>query len=218
MSRAVNFYRSTVGKKQLMAATGLILVGFVIMHMLGHLIMFAGRDSYNAYAQGMKNLGPLLWLARIILLVAVVVHIVAAFQVIARNRAARPHPYAVKQHIAANYASLTMRWGGPLLLLFVIYHLAHHTLLLTGPGYSSTDIYGNMVAGFKVPWIVAVYLGAMILLGMHLFHGVWSMLQSLGVDYPAIAPLRYLLAPAIAVFVAGGYCTVPLAVIFGIIK
>lgn len=218
MSRAVHFYRTTVGKKQLMAISGLLLVGFVVVHMLGHLIMFAGPDAYNAYAAGMKNLGPILWVARLGLLVLVLVHVVMAIQIIGRNREARPVPYVAKQHLASTYASRTMRWGGPILLLFILYHLAHHTLLLTGPGYSPTDIYGNMVAGFQVPWIVTVYVVAMLSLGLHLYHGVWSMLQSLGIDYPAIDSLRKWFAPALAIFVCVGYLAVPVAVLLGIIQ
>ena len=218
MSRAAQFVRTTVGKKQLMAVSGIVLVGFVVGHMLGHLQVFLGREAYNAYAAKLKSLGPLLWVARLILLGAVTVHIVAALQIVARNRAARPVPYQVRQSLATNYAARTMRIGGPLLLLFILYHLGHFTLLVTGPGYSHSDVYGNMVAAFQVPWIAFVYIAAMVLLAMHLYHGVWSMLQTLGVDYPAIGALRSVLAPLVAVLIGGGYIVVPVAILLGLVK
>ncbi len=218
MSRALSFYRTSVGKKIVMAVTGFMLVGFVIGHMVGHLGMFAGKEAYNAYAAFLKSLGAGLWAARIGLLAALVLHVVSAIQVKRQSRTARSQDYAVKKNLETGLSARTMLYGGLLLLAFIGYHLAHFTLLVTGPGYSPTDAYGNMVAAFNVPAILAVYIVAMIMLGMHLYHGVWSMLQTLGVDFPELGALRYKLAPGIAAVTIIGYLSVPLAIAIGVIK
>lgn len=218
MNRALSFYRTSVGKKVVMAVSGFALIAFVIQHMIGHLGMFAGREAYNAYAAFLQSLGGIKWAARVGLLLLLVVHVVSALAVSRQSKLARPVAYQRKVHLETNRAALTMRYGGIALLAFIVYHLLHFTFRVTGPGYSATDVYGNMVMAFQVPWILGVYVAAMVALGLHLYHGVWSMLQTLGVDYPAIAPLRRKLAPAIAVITVVGYLSVPLAIAIGLIK
>jgi succinate dehydrogenase cytochrome b subunit len=221
----VTFYRSLVGKKVVMAVTGVILVLFIIGHLIGNLKIFLGAEHFNAYAAWLRTVGEpallrgqFLWIARIILIVAVVLHIVAAIQVSYASKRARPRGYTSKKEIETTYAARTMIWSGPLLLAYVIYHLMMFTFLTTGPGYSDTDVYRNVVMAFDVPAISAVYIVAMILLGMHLWHGAWSMLQTLGLPDSRRDLLRRVAAPAFAVLVTAGYIAIPLAVLAGVVR
>jgi succinate dehydrogenase cytochrome b subunit len=221
----VTFYRSLVGKKVVMAVTGVILVLFIIGHLIGNLKIFLGAEHFNAYAAWLRTVGEpallrgqFLWIARIILIVAVVLHIVAAIQVSYASKRARPRGYTNKKEIETTYAARTMIWSGPLLLAYVIYHLMMFTFLTTGPGYSDTDVYRNVVMAFRVPTISAVYIVAMILLGMHLWHGAWSMLQTLGLPDSRRDLLRRVAAPAFAVLVTAGYIAIPLAVLAGVVR
>ena len=182
--------RSTVGKKVIMAVTGLIGIGFVILHMAGNLQAFIGRDKLNAYSALLH--GPadeLLWVVRAVLLIAVVLHVVIAVQLTRLARAARPVGYHQREPQVSTLASRTMRWGGALLLLFIVLHLLHFTTRQVDPaGWAHRqdasghyDIYGNIVASFRIWWVTAFYLLAMLALGLHLWHGVWSFGRSMGV-------------------------------------
>src|SRR5215831_2511766 len=188
--RTLAFWHTTIGKKVVMAVTGVILVGFVIAHMFGNLMIFAGPDEIDAYSRflrevGMPELGygQLLWVVRIVLLVCVSFHITAAVQLTRMSRAARPIGYAAKRDIETTWAARTMRWGGVLLLAFVVFHLLHFTGGVVGFGagqFKPLAVYQNVVAAFAV-WPIAVfYIVAMAALCLHLDHGIWSMLQTLG--------------------------------------
>jgi len=179
----VTLYRSTIGKKIIMAVTGLVLVAFVVGHMAGNLQEFLGPARMNAYAAFLKSTGELLWLVRIGLFVALVLHVLMAWQLTQIKRAARPVGYERKEPQAATLAGRTMRWGGVLLLVFIVFHILHFT---TGtvfplasrpdaqyPGFSHTDVYGNVVSAFRNPWVSAFYVVAMLVLLLHLFHGAW---------------------------------------------
>jgi succinate dehydrogenase / fumarate reductase cytochrome b subunit len=219
--------RSTVGKKLVMAATGFILVGFVVAHMIGNLKIYLGAEHFNAYARFLREVAEpllgysgLLWGVRVVLLACVVLHIAAAYQLTRLNQAARPVAYAVGRR-PASYAAWTMRWGGFVLLLFVIYHLLHFTLGSVGyaPGeFRHLDAYHNVVIGFQVWPVSMFYVAAMLALGLHLWHGTWSMFQTLGVMSPRWDLAVQTASGVLAVVVVAGNVSVPLAVLTGVLR
>lgn len=220
-----NFWRSTIGKKIVMAVTGLIGVGFVIGHMVGNLQVFEGAEKINAYGRFLHHtVGTELWLVRAVLLLAVILHVVAAVQLTRRAQAARPVGYKRgTQREASTFASRTIRWGGLLLLIFIIVHILHFTVRAF-PGYDrvdaegTVDVYANIVTAFRNPWWTLFYVVAMIALGLHLFHGFWSSLRTLGASKPSRHPLRRPVAIAIAVIVWAGFTIVPVAVFLGLVQ
>jgi succinate dehydrogenase / fumarate reductase cytochrome b subunit len=212
------FWRSTIGKKIVMAITGLIMVGFVIAHVAGNMLVFAGPARINDYGAFLKSTGELLWVARLVLLASVLLHIVAAVQLTAIERAARPVGYARHQYQAASLASRTIRWGGVILAVFIVYHLLHFTVGTVHPDFSETDIYHNIVSGFAVKWVAAFYVIAMAALGLHLYHGAWSSVRTLGLSKPSPSPLVHRVSLILAVVVAGLFAAIPLAVLFGVLK
>ena len=223
----LRFYRSTVGKKVIMAVTGVIGIAYVILHMAGNLQTFGGRDKLNAYSEFLK--GPaleVLWLIRIVLIVAVVLHVVTAYQLTMLARRARPVGYEKREPEVSTWSSRTMRWGGVLLLAFIVLHLLHFTIRTVDPArwanrYDSAgryDLYGNIVASFRIWWVTAFYLLAMGALGMHLWHGVWSFSRSLGVAKATEHPLKRRVAPLVAIIIWLGFSLIPVAVISGVIR
>jgi succinate dehydrogenase / fumarate reductase, cytochrome b subunit len=211
------FWDSTIGKKIVMAATGLIGVVFVIGHMLGNLQVFLGRDQFNAYARFLRSLGELLWIQRVVLIAAVVLHVVAAVQLSRRRLVARPIGYKQgSQHEVSTLASRTIRWGGALLLVFIVFHILHFTTRSIFPDYSPTDVYANVIRGFSVWWVVVFYVAAMVALGLHLYHGVWSSLRTLGASKASVDPLKRPVAATIAIVVWLGFTLIPIAVLAGL--
>jgi succinate dehydrogenase / fumarate reductase, cytochrome b subunit len=215
MSAVARFWRSTIGKKIVMAVTGLIGVGFVIGHMAGNLQVFLGPEKFNAYAAFLKSLGGLLWLARAILLAAVILHVIAAVQLSRGRGVARPVAYRKGQKEVSTVASRTIRWGGALLFFFIVFHILHFTTLDIFPDYSHTDAYGNVIKGFSKPWVVILYVVAMLALGLHLFHGAWSSFRTLGASPSSDQPLKRRIALLVALVVWLGFTVVPLGVYFG---
>ncbi len=212
----LRFWDSSVGKKVVMGATGLILVAFVILHMAGNLQFFSGPERFNAYSHLLQvDLIELTWLMRITLLAAVVLHITAAYQLTMRNRAARPADYVKREPQVSTYAARTMRWGGVYLLLFIPYHILHFTTGTLHPAFVRGAAYGNVVIGFQVMWVALFYLGAMAFLGLHLYHGAWAMFRTLGIARPSNDPLHRRLALAIAIIVPAGFSLLPLSVMLG---
>ncbi len=208
-----------------MAATGALLVLFVLGHMAGNLKAYQGASKFNAYAEFLRDFGApvfghgqFLWLARVALLAAVLVHIVAALQLSRRSRLARPVRYKKTPHEELTYASRTMRWGGVILLLFVVYHILHLTTGTAHADFVAGDAYRNLVVGFQAWPVSAVYMVAMIALGFHLYHGVWSGFQTLGWDNPRFAPYRRAVAGAIALLVVIGNLSFPIAVLTGVLR
>ena len=188
------FWSSTIGKKIVMAITGLIGV-----------------------AHFLRSLGELLWVVRGVLVAAVVLHVVAAFQLSRRRLTARPVGYKQgSQHEVSTFASRTIRWGGALLLFFIVFHILHFTTLDIFRDYSRTDVYANVVRGFSVWWIVVLYVLAMIALGLHLYHGIWSSLRTIGASKASADPLRRPAAAALAFIVWLGFTVIPLAIFTGI--
>ena len=218
--RAPNFWQSTNGKKIVMAVTGCILFLFLVGHLLGNLLVFAGPERFNTYASILHFDDTLLWIARSILIIAVVLHIVATVQLAVRNKKARPVGYSAKKAIASSYASRTMYWSGPIVLAFVIFHLLHLTAGYIHPGaaFIEGDVYHNVVAGFQVWWVSVWYIFSMILLGLHLRHGIWSMFQSLGMNHPRHTPILKSTAWVVALVIVLGYISIPISVMLGVVK
>lgn len=218
---APHFWQTANGKKVVMAVTGCILFLFLIGHLLGNLLVFAGPERINTYGAVLHFDGTLLWIARAILIIAVVLHILAAVQLAVRNKKARPVGYARKKSINSTYASRTMYWSGPIILAFVIFHLLQFTSGTIHPGttFIPLDDYHNIVTGFQVWWVSAWYIFALLLLGLHLRHGLWSMFQSFGV--PQSLPRekknkRWALV--VTILLIGGFISIPISVLTGLLK
>jgi succinate dehydrogenase / fumarate reductase cytochrome b subunit len=203
-----------------MAVTGAIMFGFVIVHMLGNLQVFEGPEKLNAYGAFLHSIGELLWPARIVLLIAITLHIIATVQLALRKKQARPIGYSRKQAIASSYASRTMYWSGPIVLAFIIFHLLHLTAGYIHPGaaYIEGDVYHNVVAGFQVWWVSVWYVFAICLLGQHLRHGLWSMFQSVGIHQPQHTAVLKKAAMVIAMLIVLGYVSIPISVLLGLVK
>ncbi len=220
-SRVRRFWDSSVGKKVVMAVTGIIGIGFVLGHMAGNLQMFKGAGAAQAmhdYAVLLRSTGGLLYVMRGILVGAIVLHVTAALQLTARNRAARPVPYAKRTPQVSTLASRTMRYGGVLLMAFIVFHIADMTLGIGVPGFRHLDPYNNLRNGFTRWWAVLFYVLAMLSLGFHLFHGAWASLRTLGARRPSAAPLHRNMAVAIAVVTAAGLVAVPIAAVLGLFR
>ena len=220
MPRASRFLDSSIGKKAVMAATGIVLFGFVVVHMIGNLQVYLGPLAMNEYALSLRELlhGAGIWIARVVLLACVAVHIWAAVSLTIENRKARPQGYRRRRWQESTYASRTMVWSGPILALFVVYHLLHLTTGTVHPNFVEGDVYHNFVAGFRVLPVSAFYMAAMLALGLHLHHGVWSMLQTLGLSHPRWNPLRQAFAGGITAVVVIGNLSFPIAVLLGVLR
>lgn len=225
MGRIQTFYGSSIGKKIIMALSGVVLFGFVIGHMIGNLKLYQGPEAVNSYARFLREMGTplfshesLLWIARVILLASVFAHIVTAIQLAKGNRLARPVGYKKTQHLTATYAARTMIWSGPILAAFIIYHIMHLTTGWVHPSFNPDDVYHNLVRGFQVWYISVFYIVAMLGLGYHMIHGVWSFLQSLGLNNTSYNTLirRFALVATAAVVV--GNISFPVSVLLGIVK
>lgn len=215
--------QSSLGRKYVMAITGLLLVGFVIIHMAGNLLVFAGREPLNAYAAALKHNPGLLWTARLGLLVVFVIHLVLGLRLAFQNREARGVAYVYEDTVEANWASRHMLLTGLVLLAFIVYHLAHFTFGWIGPhapvdpARHDVDVYGMVIAGFRNPAITLSYVLAMVFLWLHLWHGAYSWLQSLGINHPRYNKFLRALGPVISTIVLVGNCSIPLAIYFGAI-
>ena len=225
MSRVTAFFRSTIGLKFVMAITGLIWVGFVIGHMVGNLKMYIGASEINEYGHHLREFGhPLLpkmaflWIVRLVLVAAIVAHVRSAVLLTRRARIARPVAYKMTHNTESTYASRSMRWGGFFLALFIIFHILHLTTGQLHPEFEHGEVFRNLVTGFSVVWVAILYLLAMIPLGLHLYHGVWSCLQTLGCSHPEYNPLRKRIAVAVALVVVAGNVSFPIAVLAKLVQ
>lgn len=221
----VLLWNSVIGKKIVMAVTGVIMVGFVIAHMLGNLKIFAGAAQIDAYSRflrevGMPELGygDALWIVRIVLLTSATLHIIAAVQLTRMSWNARPIAYRERKNLETTFAARVMRWGGLLLAIFIVFHIAHFTLGVVGfqPGqYRELHVYSNVIAGFSVWPVTVFYILAMCALFLHLDHGIWSMLQTLGWNTARNQATLRLVSRLIAAVVFVGFVAVPVAVLAG---
>jgi succinate dehydrogenase / fumarate reductase, cytochrome b subunit len=225
MAWLIDLYKSAMAKKAVMAVSGLMLFGFVVSHMAGNLKLYLGAEKLNHYAEWLRTIGEpalphegMLWILRLGLLVAVVLHIWSAWQVTLISRRARPQGYAHKDWVQASYASRTMRWGGVIVLAFIIYHLLHLTFGTVHSDFVPGDVYHNVVSGFQNPLIAGFYILANLLLGLHLFHGLWSMFQSLGWNHPSFKAVRRPFAACFALIITAGNVSFPLAVLTGLVQ
>jgi succinate dehydrogenase / fumarate reductase, cytochrome b subunit len=221
MEKTLGFIDTTIGKKLVVAVTGFILYGFVIIHMLGNLQVFLGPEVFNGYAATLKSNAAILWGARSVLLGSIVLHVVFTLSLVSRSAGARPVGYRAKQVVASNYAAMTMRYGGPALALYILFHIAHFTFPGIAVGnyrHSHTDVYSNFVGSFSVPGIALLYVVAQVFLGLHLYHGAWSLFQTLGLSHPRYGKHLRIVPPMLGVGVAFGNIIMPLSVLAGIIK
>lgn len=229
----IEFYRSAVGKKWVMAITGLLIIGFAIAHMLGNLKMFLppieGIPDIDVYAETLRDLfTPILpehiflWILRTGLIAAFAIHVLAAYQLTIMNRRARPDDYAgPRQYVVASYASRTMRWSGVIFLAFLFFHLADFTwgIQPAAPeAWARGEVYANFIETFNRPVVSIFYIVAMVLLTIHLYHGIWSMFQSLGINNPRFNQWRRYLAAGLSVLIGLGFVVPVLAVMFGILE
>ena len=222
----LELYRSAVGKKYVMAITGIVWMGYVLAHMIGNLKLYQGAEYINEYAQFLREdlLAPIiaegatLWLLRGVLIVALVLHVVAAYQLTVMNKRARPESYRSRQDfVAADFAGRTMRWTGVIVLLFLLFHVADITLAWANPDPGGT-VFERTVASFQNPASASFYLLANVALGMHLYHGAWSLFQSMGWNNPRFNHWRRGFAIAFAVIVVIPNLSFPIAVQLGIIS
>lgn len=214
------FLGSTVGRKVVMAVSGVILIGFVFVHMIGNMQLYLGPEALNHYAAFLRTFlhGAGIWIFRAVLLTAVGLHVWAATTLTLDSWAARPQGYRLWQAKDSTYASRTLRWGGVILALFLVYHLLHLTIGGAHPDFREGDVYHNVVAGFQVWYASAIYIVAMIALGLHLDHGVWSLCQTLGLQHPRYKRYVRLFARGFAILVVAGNISFPIAVLTGVVR
>jgi succinate dehydrogenase / fumarate reductase cytochrome b subunit len=224
MRRVISLYRSSVGKKFYMAVSGVILIGFLVAHMIGNLKMYMGPEAFNHYAEFLRVVGePVLprmvglWLFRILLLVAVGLHMLSAWQVYVQSRKARGKDYEKEESLSFAYASRTMRWGGVIIAAFVVFHILHFTTGSAHPDFVHGEAYQNVVLGFQSPWVLGFYLVAMIMVTFHVYHGLWSAFQTVGANHPKYNPIRRPLALVLALVLLVGFLSVPAGVMAGVL-
>jgi succinate dehydrogenase / fumarate reductase cytochrome b subunit len=221
----LTLWQSTIGKKAVMAVTGLIMVLFLLLHMLGNLKIFFGPHDFDSYAAWLRTIGEpvlhaawFLWIQRAVLLVVVVLHIVCAAQLSKRDLAARPTRYAHGQRAKASFATRTMRWGGIILALFIIWHLLDLTVGVTNPDFVTGRPYHNVVADFQIWWINIIYIVPVLMLGLHINHGFWSASQTLGLNRPARDRAIRTVGSTLAVTITVGFLAVPIGVMTGLVS
>lgn len=212
MSWLVSFYKSTIGMKVAMAVSGVILAGFTLVHMLGNLQVFLGADALNNYSRAMQSNLPVLWGVRLLLLGSILLHMYSAVILTLRSSAARPVRYKAWRPLASTYASRTMTYGGLIIVLFLVYHLMHFTVGNVHPSFRAGFPYQNVLVGFNSLPVVLVYVLANLALGVHLYHGLYSLTRSLGLSNARYSRLARGVATAFAVVVASGNVFIPIAV------
>jgi succinate dehydrogenase / fumarate reductase cytochrome b subunit len=218
-------WQSSIGKKWVMAVTGLVMLLFLLLHMLGNLKIFFGPTEFDDYAAWLRTIGEpvlhgawFLWIQRVVLLVAVVLHVTAAAQLTRRDRAARPTGYAHGQRPQATFATRTMRYGGVILALFIVFHLLDMTAGVTNPKYAEGRVYADVYTDFQHWYIDLVYLLAMAMLGLHINHGFWSASQTLGLNNPTRDKAIKATGTFLAVIISVGFMMAPIGVMTGIVK
>jgi succinate dehydrogenase / fumarate reductase cytochrome b subunit len=217
-------WHSTIGKKAVMATTGLLMLLFLVAHMAGNLKVFFGPTDFNAYAGWLRTIGEpvlhtswYLWIQRVVLVAALVLHVTSAYQLSRRDRQARPVRYRHRQRARASFATSTMRYGGIILGLFVVWHILDLTTLTTNPRGEAGHPYQNVVADFRVWWVDVVYIVAMLALCLHVYHGFWSAAQTLGANSAVRNRAFKAVATVLALVITAGFLAVPVAVMIGVV-
>jgi succinate dehydrogenase / fumarate reductase, cytochrome b subunit len=220
MNRLGLLWNSSAGKKAVMAVTGIIWVGYLVTHVLANLLVFRGPEQINAYSAFLHGQGAgALWAARLVLIAAFVLHVVAAAQLTERRQTARPTGYAAgRKPQVSTWASRTIRWGGLAILVFLAYHILHFTTGAAHPQFAELNPYHNVVTGFTDPLVVVIYLVALVAVGLHLYHGLWSSGRSLGVSAASPQPLKRQVALVLAVAIWLGFTVIPIAVYLGVLR
>ncbi|MET0763261.1 MAG: succinate dehydrogenase cytochrome b subunit [Blastococcus sp.] len=215
---------SSVFKKYVMAISGILMLLYLVAHMIGNLKVFTGRESFNHYSEWLRTIGEpavphqtLLTIIRVVLIVAVVAHFWAAVSLWRQARRARPQRYVKKKAVVQSYASRTMRWGGVIVLLFIVWHILDLTVGAVNPDGPDTTPYDRLVASFSNPFITAFYVLALILLGMHLRHGIWSATQTLGRSNRRRERAINAFAIVVSTALIAGFLLVPFSVLFGLV-
>ncbi len=217
--------QSSVGRKIIMAVTGIVLVGFVCVHLLGNSSMFVGADAINAYAQKLHSLGPFVWVFRLVMLVAFALHIAFGIQLTLENKAATPEANVQVKRLKTGFGAETMIVSGLVMLAFVIYHLLHFTVRVTNPeiyvplgDHGMVDVYFMVVNGFKSVLPVIIYLAGMLFLFLHVSHGFQSLFQTLGLSNDKSLPVTGMVSKLVGFVLLLGYIAIPLSIVFGYIK
>jgi succinate dehydrogenase / fumarate reductase cytochrome b subunit len=219
-SRLALFWDSSIGKKALMALTGIVLSAYLVAHLLGNMQIYMGQDAagvakIDAYAHFLHSNAGVLWTARVVLFAAIVVHAISGIQLYLRKQAARPVDYALRSNIQGTTASRTMLVSGVVILLFVVYHVLHLTTGTVHPEFQDLRPFHNVTTGFARPAASAIYIVSMVGVGFHLWHGLYSMFHSLGLTHPRYTPGIRSFAALVATIIALGNISVPLAVLAG---
>lgn len=217
------FYSTAIGKKWVMAVTGIVLLGYVFVHMLGNLKAYMGAEEINKYGEALRTLGGAfipreyaLWAARIVLLAAFLLHVHAAYALTMMNRRARPTGYAGgRRYVAANVAARTMRWTGVIILLYLIFHLFDLTFGQANPDFRRGDIYHNLIGSLERWWAAIIYIVANIALAVHIYHGAWSMFQSMGINHPRLNGFRRAFATTFAALMLVANLSFPILIVTG---
>jgi succinate dehydrogenase / fumarate reductase cytochrome b subunit len=216
--RLATFALSTVGQKIAMAVSGLLMAGFLVMHMTANLLAYAGPEHINAYSKFLHDVPELLWAARAGLLVALIVHVTSAIQLTRVSAAARPLGYDRREPQVATIAARTIRWLSILMALFIVVHLLHFTTGTLLPGFAEGDPYANLVNAFTAQrWAAAFYIVMMVVVGLHLYHGTWSAIRTLGLSRPRRNPFSRPVATVLAVSLWLGFTAVPVGVLLGLV-
>jgi succinate dehydrogenase cytochrome b subunit len=221
--QAAGFYGSVIGKKIVMAVTGILLFGFIVVHLIGNLLIYLPRSAngewpVDHYASLLRVLPEMLWSVRIILLAAVILHILAAWQLTVLNKfRTRQEGYVKYQPLASSYASRTMIWSGPIIFFYVIYHLLDLTYGKFNPHFEFGHVHANVIESFSHPVVAIFYVVANVCLAFHLYHGLWSMCQSVGLNHPRYTPVIKAASKVIAIVMGVGFCSIPLSVLAGLI-
>jgi succinate dehydrogenase / fumarate reductase, cytochrome b subunit len=220
---AENYWSSTIGKKAVMAVTGLLMVLFLFAHMLGNLKIFFGPNDFNGYAHWLRTIGEpvlhnawYLWIQRFVLVAAVVLHVISAAELSRRDRAARPTHYQHHQRWQAGFATSTMRWGGVIIGLFVVWHILDLTVGVANPHFIAGQPYQNVVVDFQVWWIDLIYIAALVALGFHINHGFSSAARTLGIERPNRARAIRIVGTVLALSISLGFIAVPVGVMAGV--
>jgi succinate dehydrogenase / fumarate reductase cytochrome b subunit len=218
LHKTLRFYQASIGKKAVMAVTAVVLFGYVIGHLAGNMQVYLGAEQMDRYAAFLHSMPVLLWGVRALLLVCVVLHIMASIQLTILKQQARPIGYVKKDAIGSNIASRSMIWSGAMIAAFVIYHLLDLTAGVANTAqYQELHAYENLVYSFQRVPVSVFYIIAMVLLGMHLYHGIWSMFQTLGFSHPRYTPLIKRASAVVAILITAGFISIPIAVMTGVV-